>query len=116
MIEIVIELWDSLGEQTNNNEFLRVAECFIKDLMSKETAEGRVMEGAQWQQGWTREDKSQDSPRQTNEHDCGVFTLTSMGLLRSGLRLTKDAYSWGGNITERFKEDTGMENMGSGSW
>ena len=89
----MIELWDSLGEQASNGKFLKTAERFINSIMSRETTEGRATEGAQLQQGWSRKDTSRDSPRQTNGHDCGVFTLTSMGLLRNGLQLTKEAYS-----------------------
>ena len=49
MKEKVIELWDSLGERASNDKFLKTAERFIKDVMSREVAEGRVTEGAQWQ-------------------------------------------------------------------
>ena len=83
MKEKVIELWESLGELVSNDKFIKMAERFINDVMSREAGEGRVTERAQWQQGWSREDKSQDSPRQTNGYDCGGFTLTSMGLLRN---------------------------------
>ena len=40
-------------------------------------------------------DMSHQSPQQTNGCDCGVFTLTSMDLLRNGLHLTREAYAQG---------------------
>ena len=58
MKEKVIELWDSLGERVSNDKLLKTAERFIKYVMSRELAEGRVTKGAQWQQRWSREDKS----------------------------------------------------------
>lgn len=38
---------------------------------------------------------SRDWPRQDNGYNCGIFTLTSMSLVRNGLCLSKEAYTQG---------------------
>ena len=50
--------------------------------------------------GWESIDRSGDSPRQRNGHNCGIFTLKSMCLIRNGLRLSREAYTQG-NLTLR---------------
>ena len=48
MREKVMELWDSLGERHSNSKFLRAAGLFIKDVMMRETTEGRVSAEEDW--------------------------------------------------------------------
>ena len=46
-----------------------------------------------WTRGWSTTDESNDSPRQTNGYDCGVFTLLTMYLLMQGVTITSSTYT-----------------------
>ena len=90
-----IELWDSLGPQASNAKYLTAAGKFVKDALSREESAGRVAADQGRHVGWESSDIPRDSPRQGNGHDYGIFMLTSMSLVRSGLRLSKEAYTQG---------------------
>ena len=90
-----VELWDSMGLRPSNEKYLLAAERFIKDAIAREEAADRGATSQGGQEGWQKLDRSLDSPRQGNGFDCGIFTLTSMCLVRNGLRLTKEAYTQG---------------------
>ena len=90
-----MELWDSMGLRPSNEKYLLAAERFIKDAMDREEVADRGPAGQGGQEGWEKLDRSLDSPRQGNGFDCGIFTLTSMCLVRNGLQLSKEAYTQG---------------------
>ena len=90
-----VELWDSMGLRPSNEKYLLAAERFIKDAIAREEAADRGATSHGGQEGWQKLDKSLDSPRQGNGFDCGIFTLTSMCLVRNGLQLSKEAYTQG---------------------
>ena len=46
-----------------------------------------------WKQSWMYMDISQNSPRQLNGDNCGVFTLASTSLLSNDTNLTLTSYS-----------------------
>ena len=90
-----IEMWDSLGLQTSNAKYLAAAERFVKDALAREEWAGRTAADQGWHVGWGSLDRSGDSLRQGNGYDCRIFMLTSMSLVRIGLRLSKEAYTQG---------------------
>ena len=90
-----MELWDFLGSQASNPKYLTAAEKFVKDALAREESAGRITADQSWRFGWKSSDRSGDSPRQGNGYDYGIFMLTSMSLIRNGLRLSKEAYTQG---------------------
>ena len=95
MQEKQIELWDLLGLRASNAKYLAATEKFVKDALIRETMTGGTGDNHSRQWGWESTDRSRDSPRQGNGYDCGIFTLTSMCLIRNGLRLSREAYTQG---------------------
>ena len=89
MQEKRIELWDSLGLRASNSKYLAATEKFVKDALISEAMTGRTAANHNRHSGWESTDRSGDSPRQEIKHDCGIFTLTSMCLIRDGLRLSR---------------------------
>ena len=112
----IIELSDSLGLQASIAKYLAAAEKFVKDALCSEELAGRTVIDHGRYIGWESLDRSGDLPRQGNGHDCGIFMLTSMSLVRSGLRLSKEAYSHTrhSHVTTG-KEAPGGTHMGNGS-
>ena len=90
-----IEMRDSLGPQASNAKYLATAEKFVKDALARKQSAGRITADQSRHVGWESLDRFGDSPRQGNESDCGIFMLTSMSLVRNGLRLSRDAYTQG---------------------
>ena len=88
----MIEVWNSSGRQSVNISYLTHALHYLYDELS--TSSSRTLPNFQtWRQSWTLEDRSDDSPRQGNGYDCGVFTLVSIALLAQGEKLNKESYN-----------------------
>ena len=86
------EVWNSSGRQSVNMSYLTHALQYLYDELS--TSSSRTLSNFQtWRQSWTLEDRSDDSPRQGNGYDCGVFTLVSIALLAQGVKLNKESYN-----------------------
>ena len=89
MQEKQIEPWNSPGFQASNSKYLAATEKFDKDTLTREMSTGRMAADHSRHTGWKCTDRSGDSSRQGNGYDCGIFTLTSMYLIRNGLRLSR---------------------------
>ena len=90
--------------RASNAKFLRATESFVKDVMTREASGGRVSNGQSRREGWWSFDNSGDSPRQGNGGDCGLFTLTSMCLVRNGICLLKKSmYTQGTPTLQRSR-------------
>ena len=90
-----IEMWDSMGIRKNkksHDNFLEVCRRYMYDALHKRVEEFKPPYES-WKHNWSLVDQSRQSPRQINDVDCGVFTLTSMGLLRNGANLCRESYS-----------------------
>ena len=61
------------------------------EALTKDQGTGR-QDFADWKVDWSSTDKSENSPKQGNGYDCGIFTLISMGLLRNGHILRSNSY------------------------
>ena len=61
------------------------------EALTKDQGTGR-QNFADWKEAWSSTEKSENSPKQGNGYDCGIFTLISMGLLRNGHILRSDSY------------------------
>ena len=84
-------MWDSLGSEANNAKILTAAEQFVKDALAREETAGRITSDQSRRVGWKSLNRSGDLSRQGNGFDYGIFTLTSMSLIRNSLRLSKEA-------------------------
>ena len=88
----MIEVWNSSGRKRVNNTYLTHALHYLYDDYTA-TSSGATLPFNMWHQPWTTEDRSDNSPRQGNSYDCGIFTLVSIALLAQGVRLNKQTYS-----------------------
>ena len=88
----VIELWDSTGIKVVHESSLRATHKYLHYALHK-GLEGGAPPYETWLVDWTAVNRSNDSPRQINGADCGIFMLTSMALLRSGDRLEPRSYT-----------------------
>jgi len=48
-----------------------------------------------WKAEWSLQDESDNSPRQTNGHDCGLFVLANATLLAQQIPLSSSSYTEG---------------------
>ena len=88
----MIELWDSFGIKDVHESFLRATHKYLYYALHK-GLEGGAPPYETWHVDWTAVNRSNESLRQINCSDCGIFMLTSVALLRSGDRLEPRSYT-----------------------
>ena len=86
-----IQLFDSQGTNTKNKKYLQATEHYMYEALTKDQGTGR-QDFVDWKVDWSWTDKSENSPKQGNWYNCGIFTLISMGLLRNGHKLRSNSY------------------------
>ena len=88
----MIELWASCGYDETNEVFMHSVCRYIYNVyaLEQQQLQGTLEE---WRIAWTYSEKSINSPLQGSSNHCGIFTLVSLALLRSGARLRRDSYS-----------------------
>ena len=85
----VITLWDSQGRKEENQLYLQSMLRYLGDVYRSKTGQDQ---GA-WKREWELLDDSENSPRQHNGHDCGVFVITNITLLAQKIPLTAQTYT-----------------------
>jgi len=85
-----IELWDSLGRYDSNQLYLNSMKRYLKDKY-QETFPAE--DADEWISQWSLSDNSDNSPRQHNGYDCGIFTITNMTFLAQNVPLSSSLYS-----------------------
>ena len=68
-----IQIFDSQGENNENNKFLKAVKKYMYDALTK-NAEGKRQDFGIWRQGWTTTEESRTSPRQENGYDWESLT------------------------------------------
>ena len=99
-----------ISRSTENKKYLKVTENYMYEALTKDQGEER-QEFAAWKEAWSSTDQSENSPKQGNEYDCGVFTLISMSLLQNGHRLRSNSYFQNTLYHRHLGEKTSMDNM-----
>lgn len=85
----VITLWDSQGRKDGNQLYLQTMLRYLGDVYKSKTGQDETA----WKRDWRLIDDSENSPRQHNGHDCGVFVLTNITLLAQKIPLTAHTYN-----------------------
>jgi len=86
-----VRLIDSLGVSQRNAAYLPTAIRYLHDVARSLNATELTL--TDWQQDWTMEDISANSPRQINGYDCGIFTLVTSALLANKCGLDSSSYT-----------------------
>ena len=87
-VEKTITLWDSQGQFESNQLYLRAMKQYLGDKYRE--IHGSLSE--EWYDLWTLNDESENSPRQNNGYDCGVFVMANATLLAQRIGLTSTSY------------------------
>ena len=91
MTNKMILLFDSQDTNTENKKHLQATEHYMYEALEKDQGTGRH-NFADWKEAWSSTDKLENSPKQGNRYDCGIFTLISTGLLWNGHRLRSNSF------------------------
>ena len=88
-----IEVFDSLGcASPRHRRFMEGLRRYLYDDLLKDVPVPQRPSYHDWSQSWTLRNRSGHSPRQTNDYDCGVFTMLSIYLSSRGVSLSRDTY------------------------
>ena len=79
------------GRKQYHQEYLDFTLRYLGDVYEEQDNREELVET--WKSRWTLEDLSNSSPRQTNDYDCGLFTLTGITLLSQRIPISPESYS-----------------------
>lgn len=85
----VITLWDSQGRKQRNQVYMTSMLRYLGDKYS----EIHGVPSDDWKAEWSLQDDSENSPEQTNGHDCGLFVLANATLLAQQIPLSSSSYT-----------------------
>lgn len=86
-----VRLYDSLGPDPRNEVYLQNIMRYLFDVASH--LGQQVGRFRAWKRQWDVEDTRDDSPRQGNTYDCGIFTILNAALLANGSTLDATTYT-----------------------
>mmetsp|Transcript_24659 Transcript_24659/g.37755 ORF Transcript_24659/g.37755 Transcript_24659/m.37755 type:complete len:465 (-) Transcript_24659:676-2070(-) len=98
----LITLWDSQGPKVSNRLYLQSMLRYLGDVYKAQTGQDETA----WKREWELVDDSENSPRQHNGYDCGIFTITNINLLAQKIPLTAQTYT-----EANFSEQNTRERM-----
>jgi len=73
-----ISLLGSQGKKEENGLYTNAALRYLGDAYSSKAHPDKNL--LEWLESWEIEDLSDESPQQTNDFDCGIFTLLNLCL------------------------------------
>lgn len=100
--EKTIHLYDSLGSNPLNDTYIPTMLRYLHEVALTLGDTSASLD--EWQSDWHTEDRSAQSPRQTNGYDCGIFTLTSAAFLANKGHLSPATYTQQHVYTLRTRE------------
>ena len=88
-----IELYCSFAMKNHENKkYLTAMMRYIYDELHKDTLESQRPSYRAWRRGWKAYDRSRNSPKQLNTHDCGLFTMLTIYLNSRGVEIKRTMY------------------------
>ena len=92
-VDNTIELFDSLGcASPPHRRFMEGFRRYLFDDLHKDIPESQRPQYGDWSETWSLRNRSRSSPLQTNDYDCGVFTMLSIYLSSRGVALSRETY------------------------
>ena len=88
------KLWDSVGHNKTNQVYIQSVRRYLYDTHNHSDQRDQ-MTCNEWSLDSSCSDQLNNSPREGNNNDCGIFTLVSPSLVSNGTRLQADLYSQG---------------------
>ena len=91
------------GFDESNFNYLQTIRLYLYLMHVAEFGQGETGTFLDWQESWSVIDHSNDCPRQTDGHSCGVFILLGMYHIAHGLELMPSTFTQEGIITANVR-------------